>query len=552
MGNTKTTQTHRHLSAAAGLKSLLLAGCVLAAGAGRAAGQACNDFATTDFKKTVLTTKGLESPMKMAVAKDGRIFFTERTGSVLVLKPGAADPVEILPITVNDNRNNEDGVLGIALDPKFESNSFVYVYHTLKTPMGYRLSRYTLVGDALTAEKVVLSIPHPFSAYGALIIHAAGAIAFDPSGNLLIAAGDLKITAGGFAVPVNENTDNFDAQATSANSNSLLGKILRITPKDDGTYSIPAGNLFPAGTANTKPEIYAMGVRNPFTLTIDPKTGWAYSGEVGPDGSDGPIPSQDEVNQIKQASNLGWPYLSGDNQAYSDMSGKKYDPANLVNNSKNNTGIKNLPAGTKSLFWFSNSTSWPIAGIKPQTGNRCIKVGGFYRFDPMGTNPKRLPPAMDNGFFMANHEEDNATFRFFKLADDGSLTSVKTVLTGLARPMDFKVGADGALYVIEWGGDNAHWLNDLKGKISRIDYTGACSTTGIKSNASGKSSSANKLLTVFPGERIEFPGFATKVDLYSMNGEKVASLQKGESLPVDNNLLTGKLRSGLVLAKFSN
>jgi cytochrome c len=483
---------------------------------------ACNDFATTDFKKTVLA-QGLESPVKLAVTKDGRVFYTRRTGGVMLLKPGATTPVEALAIAVNDNANNEDGVLGIALDPKFESNSYIYVYHTLKSPMGYYLSRYTVVADKLTAGKTVLTIPHIFTVYGALIIHGAGAIAFDPAGNILIATGDLKITAGGFPVPVNENTTNFDAQATSANSNSLLGKILRITPKEDGTYSIPAGNLFPDGTPNTKPEIYAMGVRNPFTLTVDPLTGWAYSGEVGPDGVDGPIASQDEVNQIKQSGNFGWPYLSGDNQAYSDMGGKKYDAAALVNNSKNNTGVKTLPAGTKALFWFSNQGSWPITGIKPQGGSRCIKVGGFYRFNPSIANEKRLPPAMDNGFFMANHEEDNATLRFFKLGQDGSLASVKTVTTGLARPMAFEVGPDGALYIIEWGSDKGHWFNGANGpdgKVSKIEYTGTCSVTGIASKALlGKNEKPN-LIALLAGSEILFPAWSNFVTAYGFDGKK--------------------------------
>ncbi len=525
MVNAKPTSMRHRIPASAGWKTLMLAGCLGAMGAARVNAQ-CTDFATTDFKKTVLT-QGLESPVKIAITKDGRIFFTRRTGGVMLLKGGTVS--EALGITVNDNTNNEDGVLGIALDPKFESNAFIYVYHTLKSPMGYYLSRYTVVADKLTAEKTILTIPHPFAAYGALIIHAAGALAFDPAGNLLIANGDLKITAGGFAVPVNENTSNFDAQATSANSNSLLGKILRITPKDDGTYTIPTGNLFAPGTANTKPEIYAMGTRNPFTLTIDPQTGWAYSGEVGPDGTDGPIASQDEVNQIKQASNLGWPYLSGDNQAYSDMAGKKYDPANLVNNSKNNTGVKTLPAGTKSLFWFSNNASWPITGIKPQTGNRCIKVGGFYRFSVSTANPNRLPPAMDNGFFMANHEEDNSTLRFFKLGADGSLTSVKTVTTGLARPMAFEVGPDGALYIIEWGSDRGHWFNGTSGpdgKISRLDYTGTCSSTGITPKDLNRKAEKANLVAVLAGSELSFPQWSNHVVGYGTDGKVRFALAK--------------------------
>lgn len=497
--------------------------------------QSCTDFSPTDFKKTTLTS-GLESPMKMAIAKDGRIFFVQRTGNVMLLKPGTTTSIKIGNLAVANNDNNEDGVLGIALDPKFESNSYIFIYHTLQTPIGYYVDRYTLVGDALTAEKRILSIPHVYPSYDSKpqIIHAAGAIEFDPAGNLLIATGDIKITMGGFAVPVNENNFNFDAQGTSANSNSLLGKILRITPKEEGGYSIPSGNLFVTGTANTKPEIYAMGVRNPFTLTVDPQTGWAYSGEVGPDGTGTPINSQDEVNQIKVAANLGWPYLTGDNQAYNDMNGTKYDAANLVNNSKNNTGIKTLPAPTKSLFWFSNVTSWPITGVKPAGGSRCIKIGAFYRYNAAIANAKKLPPAMDNGFFMANHEENDAMVRFFKLGADGSLVSIKNFMTGFFRPMDFKIGPDGAFYAIDWGTDNGHWFNGTTagvkdGKITKVEYTGSCSTglNGLKENRISKSDKVLYMATV--GSKIQFPVWANSVEGFDLSGKRVFKVKKSEA-----------------------
>jgi cytochrome c len=528
---------------AAGLTLLLCAGVAL--------GQTCQDFSETEFSKTPLATS-LDSPMKMAIAKDGRIFFIERSGAVRILKPGSGTPVQAHKFAVAGGSNNEDGVLGIALDPGFESNNRIYVFHTLANPMGYRLSRFTLTGDILdpASEKIVLRIPHVFTAYGSLIIHGAGAIAFDPSGNLLISLGDLSITNGGFPVPVLENNTSFDAQRTSANTNSMLGKILRITPKDDGTYDIPAGNLFPAGTPNTLPEIYAMGVRNPFTLTIDPLTGWAYSGEVGPDGVDGPIASQDEINQIRQAGNFGWPYVTGDNQAYSSPAGAKYDPANLVNNSKNSTGAKTLPPAVKSLFWFSNRGSWPLAGITPKGGNRCIKVGGFYRFNPQGLNPKRLPPSMDNGFFMANHN-DAEPLRFFKLDAAGNLVSMKPVLTNLARPMSAEIGPDGQMYLIEWGSDNGHWFNGKNGVLSRIDYTGKCSTTGLIGAGPDRRGIRNgrkdMLLALAPGMRIRFPDWASRADVHDMNGARVASLPRAEGAQTP---LPMEFRSGLRYVRF--
>ncbi|MCO7089445.1 PQQ-dependent sugar dehydrogenase, partial [Pseudomonas aeruginosa] len=122
-----------------------------------------------------------------------------------------------------------------------------------------------------------------------------------------------------------------------ANTNDLRGKILRIHPEADGSYTIPEGNLFPApsvpngGTAGsttaplgeprrTRPEIYTMGHRNPFRISVDPKTGFLYWGDIGPDAGQpkddrGPA-GQDEVGQARKAGNFGWPYFVGDNKAY--------------------------------------------------------------------------------------------------------------------------------------------------------------------------------------------------------------------------------------------
>ena len=145
----------------------------------------------------------------------------------------------------------------------------------------------------------------------------------------------------------------WDAQKSSANTNDLRGKILRIHPEADGTYTIPDGNLFPKGTPKTRPEIYTMGHRNPYRISVDKHTGNVYWGDVGPDaGTDsagvGPM-AEDEYNVARQPGNFGWPYFVADNKAYNELnfatnqSGPKFDPAQPVNKSPNNTGLQSLP-----------------------------------------------------------------------------------------------------------------------------------------------------------------------------------------------------------------
>ena len=121
--------------------------------------------------------------------------------------------------------------------------------------------------------------------------HAGGALEFDGNGNLYVATGDNSnpFDSDGYA-PIDERAGRaaWDAQRSAANSNALNGKVLRIHPETDGTYTIPDGNLFPPGTAPVlsglaRPEIYAMGFRNPFRIGIDPTTNHLFVADYGPD-----------------------------------------------------------------------------------------------------------------------------------------------------------------------------------------------------------------------------------------------------------------------------
>ena len=219
----------------------------------------------------------------------------------------------------------------MALDPNFETNNWIYLYYS---PVGdvekQHVSRFVYKDGTLevNSEKVILEVKTQRKE----CCHAGGSLEFGPDGNLFISTGDdtNPFASDGYS-PSDEQTGRtaWDAQRSSASPNDLRGKILRITPKDDGTYTIPAGNLFPEGTEGTRPEIYVMGCRNPFRIAIDPHTKYLYWGDVGPDaGKDslgrGPR-GYDEVNQARQAGFFGWPLFIGNNYAYN-----KYDFATKV------------------------------------------------------------------------------------------------------------------------------------------------------------------------------------------------------------------------------
>jgi hypothetical protein len=167
----------------------------------------------------------------------------------------------------------------------------------------------------------------------------------------------------------------------------------------EGGYTIPNGNLFPKDGAQGRPEIYAMGCRNPWRMSVDEKTGIVYWGEVGPDaGGDnarGPR-GYDEINQAKKPGNFGWPFFVGSNFAYAHYdfatrkAGEKYDPTHPVNDGINNTGSKVLPPAMPA------SSTGPTA--RPRISRCSVKAGARPAPDRCFTsNPasrrRRLPRA---------------------------------------------------------------------------------------------------------------------------------------------------------------
>ena len=170
----------------------------------------------------------------------------------------------------------------------------------------------------LQSEKVILEV----AVQRETCCHSGGSISFGPNGNLFLSTGDNTSSkeSDGYS-PLDERAGRapFDAQKGSSNTQDLRGKILRITPTAEGSYTIPTGNLFSSDGSVGRPEIYAMGCRNPFRFSVDQKTGYIYWGDVGPDsGKDSKLGPQsyDEWNQAKTPGNYGWPYFEADNKAY--------------------------------------------------------------------------------------------------------------------------------------------------------------------------------------------------------------------------------------------
>ena len=223
---------------------------------------------------------GLERPVAVEVADDGRVFVTEQAGTVRVIKDGVLLPTPFVQLDVNSA--GERGVVGITLDPQFSTNHFVYVFYTAQTPtLHNRVSRFTASGDVAApgSETVLFDLDRLDSGASN---HNGGALRFGTDGKLYVGAGE-------------------NASAELAQSlNTTHGKLLRINP--DG--SIPGDNPFFTQTTGNNRAIWALGLRNPFTFDIERTTGRTFINDVG-------AATWEEIDQATAGDNFGWPREEG-------------------------------------------------------------------------------------------------------------------------------------------------------------------------------------------------------------------------------------------------
>jgi len=221
---------------------------------------------------------GLTNPTIMQFAPDGRLFIAQQNGILRVFKNGSMLTKPF--ITVPVNFSGERGLLGIAFDPAFASNKFIYLYYTLSSGANNRISRFTASGDTVIpgSEVLVLNLDPLSTATN----HNGGTMQFGPDGKLYVGVG--------------ENANSANAQ----NLDTYLGKILRINT--DGTPA--AGNPFPTGSVQRR-SVWEYGMRNPYTITFQPGTGKLFVNDVGQN-------AWEEINDCTIGGlNYGWPAAEG-------------------------------------------------------------------------------------------------------------------------------------------------------------------------------------------------------------------------------------------------
>jgi len=347
-----------------------------------------------------------------------------------------------------------------------------------------RLSRFTFKNDSLdmSSEKTILEV----HAQREICCHTGGSIAFGGDGLLYLSTGDnstpfdepgVKYVNSGFA-PLNDLPGHlkFDARRSAGNTNDLRGKILRIRVKDDGTYEIPDGNLFPKGTAGTRPEIYVMGDRNPYRISVDQKNGYLYWGEVGPDANNDSLDTRgprgyDEMNQARKAGFFGWPLFVGNNYPYHEYdyatgkSGPAFDPAKPVNTSRNNTGLKVLPPAQPAFIWYPYAISpdFPEVG----TGGRNAMTGPVYYTD-MFPKETRLPDYYNGKLLI--YDWMRGWIKAVTMLPNGDFDKMEPFFENikLSNCIDMEVGPDGRIYLLEYG--TGWFQKNPDAGLARIDY----------------------------------------------------------------------------------
>jgi len=469
-------------------------------------------------KKTLL--EGLNEPMGMSF-EGPNIYIAERRGDIVYVDGFTEASKRIGSIPVKTQ--GEDGLLGITVAPDFRDTRQIFVYYSaLGEDDEFRISRFTLDEEGMLetlSEKVLLRIPKQTLSGS----HTGGGLAFDPSGTYLyIAVGDNTNPYDTPYAPIDSRADrlSFDAQRSSANTNDLRGKILRIIPKPDGTYDIPEGNLFPVGIERTRPEIYTMGHRQPWRLHVDGETGWLFFGEVGPDAREdsvgfGPM-GYDEFNLIKEPGNYGWPYFIGDTMAYyaydftAKKSGDQFNREAPVNRSPNNTGLEKLPPAKGAFIWYPYEQSDKFQDLGG--GGRTAVGGPVFRRDTYSSrqNPDLFPPYYDGKWFITDWVR--GWIMAVSFDDKGNFVSVEPFLPSqkLDSPIDMKMGPDGTLYVLEYG--NGWFQKNPEAKLSRISFNNGNRKPQAKITASAHTGALPLTIALSADSSRDFDGDLLRFD----------------------------------------
>ena len=509
----------------------------------------------SNYEKITLT-KDTGEPTDMAVMPDLRVLHTARSGELRLTDPdtGVTKVTNTLPVY----NNSEDGLQTVTLDPAFATTKWVWLYYAPRTmtapyptttPTGSAPNTLPAGADAsywdqwkgynqltrvkwddatdaldMSTEQVIIKV----EVQRGQCCHVAGDVDFDDDGNVYLATGDNTPAsapgANGFA-PNNDApgfNPGFDSRRGAGNSNDLRGKILRLKVADDGSYTVPAGNLFAPGTEKTRPEIFVTGVRNPFRMDVDPATNAVTWGDYGPDAG-APDPQRGplgyvewQTTAIDKPINGGWPYCTGDQFNYNEWNYATATPgpffdcaAGPTNNSRWNTGLLQLPPATPATLYYGDNNThqpWPELTDFSAAGGQGPMGGPTYHFDEANPSATKFPAYWDKKAFFAEFSQDYLA-AFTVDGPNGPVSHIEQVLPNDAletngqpitdSPIDIEFGPDGSLYVLDYG--DGFFRQNPDAGLYRIDYAEGNKSPQAAISADPISSSTAPLTVDFDG-----------------------------------------------------
>jgi glucose/arabinose dehydrogenase len=377
---------------------------------------------------------GLDRPTSFALLPDGRILIAEKSGVVRVAVNGQLLPDPFIDISTEVNDSSDRGLLGIAVHPDWPNTPYVYLAHTYdppeikdRNPAGARVSRVVrlsadpnnlnvalpgsgvvLLGTNSTAEHVGnpdQGDTEPFTCFddaGGFVrdciaaegtAHSLDYVKFGPDGALYVSSGDGIVNSKG--------------NSRALNPDSLNGKILRINPITGEGY--PDNPFFDGDPNSNRSKVFAMGMRNPFRFTIDPRDGQVIVGDVGNS-------NWEEINRGGGGSNFGWPCYEG-----------PFEAATYANCDAYKSGAAPV---TQAVFSYPHSVKPPMRGSA---------IGGDIYLDDVF-------PALYRGAYFY-HDFNGGVVNFLTFNADGSAND-NEFATNVPGVVQMTVGDDGAMYVI--------------------------------------------------------------------------------------------------------
>ncbi|MDA0138859.1 ThuA domain-containing protein [Solirubrobacter deserti] len=577
---------------------MMVGGIRWVAGEGRKSD--CSGTVWSSFSRQVLVSDAI-NPIGIDVAPDGKVYWSEigqpmgleSTGYIKMHdpkgEPNNKTTVASIP-TRADHGSSEDGVLGMSLQPGFDltkpDKRHVFVYYSPRNPawpmegnvqvVGYnQISRFTLTEDGSAvmpgSERVILRVPkakivgapsgHPGGPTNGGPGHVGGAgLDFDSAGNLYLGIGDdVSPNATGhdrFQPMDYRSAERWDARKTSANTADLRGKVLRIAPKMGeiaadaapelgATYDVPEGNLFPVGSANARPEIYAMGFRQPFTLHTDPANPGLvgvgeYCNDARTDREDRGFAGVCEWNLVDKPANHGWPFCAGDNSAPNTATrwdyqnarstGQKYDcsldqipsdinwaPEGQAPAPATFQGRHQIPKPEKATIWkkYDEATAGkqnPADFGDLGKGGMQPIAGPIYRYDASSASAGAFPRYYDGAWLINNRGTNDGFWKEVRLRQDNNqMLRVNDWLPPNAAGSDTaslnsmvigtQFGADGALYMSRYAVGCCRNNNTIPTQIVKISFNVYDETTAPSATA--------ELDPALPGEGRAYPGPVT-------------------------------------------